>query len=123
MADKSDAFAQPLAQAVKRAREKAGLTQKELAEAIGIDSRTILEIENGRGNPKMEVLYPLVRFLKIDARDIFNPERERSNPELRRLRAMVEECNEDEAAVMISVFQTVLHAVRNPNPEYIADSK
>ena len=32
MADKSDAFAQPLAQAAKRAREKAELTQKELAD-------------------------------------------------------------------------------------------
>ena len=35
---------------------------------------TVLNIENYKGNPKMEVLYPLVRALKMDSREIFYPE-------------------------------------------------
>lgn len=45
---------------IRQERLKAGLTQDELAERVGIDPRTILKIENNRGNPKMEVLYPLI---------------------------------------------------------------
>ena len=60
-----------LGDAIKTAREDEGLTQAELAEKAGIDSRTILNIENYHGNPKMQVLYPLIRALEIDANEIF----------------------------------------------------
>ena len=42
-----------------------------------IDVRTVMNIENHKANPKMEVLYPLIRALRIDARTIFNPELQR----------------------------------------------
>ena len=58
-------YSRPLGDAVKRARGKLGLTQNEVADAADIDVRTVLNIENYKGNPKMEVLYPLVRALKI----------------------------------------------------------
>ena len=105
-------FSHPLGDAVKRARERQGLTQGEVAEAIGKDSRTILNIENYKGNPKMEVLYPLIRALHIDAREIFNPELQRDTPALWKLRTLVENCSEDEAEAVISVLQTFLDAVR-----------
>ena len=69
--------------------------------------------------PQMEVLFPLVRFLKMDPRDIFYPERDRNTPELRRLRTMMEDCTEEEAGVMVSVFQSVLQAIRDPNSRHI----
>ena len=65
-------YSRPLGDAVKRARGRLDLTQNEVANAADIDVRTILNIENYKGNPKMEVLFPLVRALKIDAREIFN---------------------------------------------------
>lgn len=68
-------YARSLGDAVKRARGKLDLTQNEVADAAGIDSRTVLNIENYKGNPKLEVLYPLVRALKIDSREIFYPQR------------------------------------------------
>ena len=79
-------YSRPLGDAVKRARGRQGLTQNEVANATGIDVRTVLNIENYKGNPKMEVLYPLVRALNIDAREIFNPEIQRDTPALRQLR-------------------------------------
>ena len=49
-------FSRPLSDAVKKARSGFGLTQGQLAEKINIDQRTILNIENCKGNPKMKVL-------------------------------------------------------------------
>ena len=63
----------------------------------------------------MEVLYPLVRVLKIDAREIFNPEMQRESPALRQLRLLVEDCNEEEAAAIIPIFNSVLSVLRERN--------
>lgn len=64
-------YAHTLGDAVKRARGKSGLTQSEVADAANVDVRTVLNIENYKGNPKMEVLYPLIRVLKIDTKEVF----------------------------------------------------
>ena len=104
-----------LGDAVKRARGRLDLTQNEVADMADVDVRTVLNIENYKGNPKLEVLYPLIRVLKIDAREIFNPEIRRESPALRQLRVMIEECSEEEAAVIIPVFQSVLTALRDKN--------
>ena len=63
----------------------------------------------------MEVLYPLVRVLKIDAREIFNPEMQRESPALRQLRLLVEDCNEEEAAAIIPIFNSILSVLRERN--------
>ena len=112
-------YSRPLGDSVKRARGRLRLTQNELASAIDVDSRTVLNIENYKGNPKMEVLYPLIRTLNIDAREIFNPEMLRQSPALRQLRIMVEECSEQEAEVMISVFASVLSVLRSKDKQSI----
>lgn len=59
---------QNLAPAVRQARVELGLSQKKLAKILNIDSRTILNIEAGRGNPKFEKLCPLLTYLKIPTR-------------------------------------------------------
>lgn len=106
-------YSRILGDVVKQAREKAELTQNEVADAIDIDSRTVLNIENYKSNPKLQVLYPLIRVLKIDAREIFNPEMQLDSPAIRKLRLLVEDCTEEEAAAIIPVFQAALEMVRN----------
>ena len=108
-------YSRPLGDAIKRTRGELGLTQNEVADAADVDVRTVLNIENYKGNPKMEVLFPLIRALKIDAREIFNPEMQRESPALRRLRLLIEECNESEAAAIIPVVEAVLNALRDKN--------
>lgn len=108
-------YSRPLGDAIKRARGKLNLTQNEVADLLNIDARTILNIENYRGNPKMEILYPLVRTLKLDAREIFNPEMQRETPSLYQLRLQIEDCNEEEATIIVPILQTILAALRNKN--------
>ena len=55
-----DNMKQALAIAVREARTELGLSQEKLAETLNLDTRTILNIEAGRGNPKFEKLHPLI---------------------------------------------------------------
>lgn len=103
----------PLGNSVKDARKKIDLSQNEVAHQAAIDVRTIINIEKYRGNPKMQVLSPLVRTLKMDANEIFYPERKRSTPALSQLRLMIEDCSEEEAEKLIPVFEAVLSAMRS----------
>ena len=108
-------YSNTLGDAIRRARMKLDLTQSEVAESIDVDVRTVLNIENSKGNPKMEVLYPLVRVLKIDAKEIFYPEMQRESPSISQLRLLIEDCSEEEAATMIPVLKSVLAALRDKN--------
>lgn len=103
---------QNLAAAVREARTKLGLSQEKLAEILNIDSRTILNIEAGRGNPKFEKLYPLVTFLNIPADKIFYPDCNEQTPNLQQLFAMQKDCTEQEAADLIPMVRYMLGLLR-----------
>lgn len=104
-----------LGDAVKRARGKLDCTQSEIANAIEVDVRTVLNIENYRGNPKYEVLFPLIRALQIDANEIFYPERHRQSSELYKLYAVVGSCSDEEAAFLFPVMESILAVLRGKN--------
>ncbi len=116
-------YSRILGDVVKVARGKLGLTQAEVAASIHRDTRTVLNIENNKGNPKLEVLYPLIRTLNIDAREIFNPEMKLDSPALRQLRLIVSECTEEEAAAVIPVFEAALRMVRNHDAAQIRENR
>ncbi len=101
-----------LGKVVRKARLARGLTQEQLAELIGIDQRTILNIENHKGNPKFELLFPLVRTLKIDPSEIFYPELQDNKPSLRQLQALLADCSEDEAQDLLALCQSALPIFR-----------
>ena len=48
------------AEVVRNARQKAGMTQEELAERIGVSRRTVNSYENGRSWPKNNARYRLL---------------------------------------------------------------
>lgn len=53
------------ARAVRDAREKQNLTQKDLAEKLGMNTHTILELEMGRSNPRAETVLLIAAELHI----------------------------------------------------------
>ena len=108
-------YSRVLSETVKKARKEMKLTQKNVAELIDADERTIMNIEKGTANPTMDVLYPLIRELNIDPRQIFRPEMPRESPAHYRLWALIQDCTEAEASILLTVLQPVLEAMRNPN--------
>ena len=107
-----DDFSRLLGDAVKRARGKMKLTQSEVAAKANIDVRTVLNIENYKGNPKLEVLFPLIRTLNLDPMEIFYPNMSKESPERRQIQQIIGECSDEEMEAMLPVLISVLSALR-----------
>ena len=106
-------YAELLGQTIKKARIEQGLTQAQLAAKANVDVRTIINIEKYRGNPKLEVLYSLIKALKIDAREIFNPEKPIEEPAIQRLHFLIDDCSSSEAKALVPIIEAILLAIRN----------
>ncbi len=60
--------------AIKQLREKRNLTQAELAEQIGVSSKTISKWETAKGLPDISLLQPLAQALNISVIELMNGE-------------------------------------------------
>lgn len=112
-------YSRVLGDTIKRARAKLDMTQCEVAEAANVDVRTVLNIENNRGNPKLQVLSALIQALNIDAREIFNPRKQRESAELFRLRSLIDSCSDEEAATLIPCVESILSVMRSSSASTI----
>ena len=110
-------YTKSLGSAVKQARDNLGYTQARVAELADIDVRTVLNIENFKGNPKFEVLYPLIRALHIDAQTVFYPEHGNQTPQKSQLQVLIGQCSEGESRVWIPVIESPLSALRGSTNE------
>ena len=59
---------------IKQLREKQDLTQTELAEKIGVSSKTVSKWETGKGLPDISLLQPLAQGLGISVIELMNGE-------------------------------------------------
>ena len=56
-------------------RKEKGLTQRELAETMGVSDKTISKWECGNGMPEMSMLMPLCKVLEINVNELLSGER------------------------------------------------
>lgn len=59
-----------LGEKIRKAREKAGLTQQQVADQAGINVSYYAEIERGEVNPSIDKLHDIARVLKLKTFDI-----------------------------------------------------
>ncbi|MBE6721644.1 MAG: helix-turn-helix transcriptional regulator [Ruminococcaceae bacterium] len=59
---------------IKEARERSGLTQKELSELLGVTPSAVTNYENETSHPKEPVMYKLFSALHCDANFLFQDE-------------------------------------------------
>ena len=59
---------------VRQLREARGMTQAELAESIGVSSKTVSKWETGKGLPDISLLQPLAHALGISVIELMNGE-------------------------------------------------
>lgn len=102
-----------LGKLVKENRISRNLTQLELAELLDKSERTVIKIEKGEGNPKLDSLARIVKVLKPDLKMLFDPDHARERPQHDALCREIADCTEDEAAALIPVVQSFLFALRN----------
>ncbi len=101
-------YTETLGDVIKKRRLELGLTQSEVAEKIDVDNRTILNIENYKGNPKWEILYPLVRALEIDPATLFYPELDRNHDDIAQFNLLLSQCTKEELQMLYPICQTIL---------------
>ena len=61
---------------IKTNRKKQNLTQIELAVAVGIDRAYLSEIENGKTNISINILFAISDALEIDINELFTTNKE-----------------------------------------------
>ena len=64
----------PMGLAIKKAREKKGMTQEQLADIIGRDTRTVMYHENDGQHPSLNIFYQLVTRFDISVDQFFYPD-------------------------------------------------
>ena len=59
---------------IKRRREAAGLSQKDLAERLGVSRQTVNSIETGKYDPSLPLAIAIARFFTTTVEEAFDAE-------------------------------------------------
>ncbi|MGZ0712493.1 helix-turn-helix transcriptional regulator (plasmid) [Coraliomargarita sp. W4R53] len=57
---------------IRPLREKAGLTQADLARQIGVTRQTLIAIEQGKYSPTLELAFQISRIFGVGLDDLFH---------------------------------------------------
>lgn len=68
-----------ISNAVKEFRTRRGLTQEDLARALGVSRQTIISIERGKYIPSLPLALKLSRYFGCSTDDMFTLEEEHDN--------------------------------------------
>jgi putative transcriptional regulator len=63
---------------VREQRTQRGLSQAELATALGVSRQTVISIENGRYLPSLPLAFRIARFFDLTVDKMFDPDNEES---------------------------------------------
>jgi putative transcriptional regulator len=55
-------------------RQAHGLTQQQLAEALGVSRQTVISIEAGKYDPSLALAFAIARLFAVRIEDVFYPE-------------------------------------------------
>lgn len=56
-------------------RQAHGLTQQQLAEALGVSRQTVISIEAGKYDPSLALAFAIARLFAVRIEDVFYPEK------------------------------------------------
>jgi putative transcriptional regulator len=61
---------------VRERRIEQGISQAELATALGVSRQTVISIESGRYSPSLPLAFRIARFFDTPVEKMFDPEEE-----------------------------------------------
>jgi transcriptional regulator with XRE-family HTH domain len=89
---------QAIGRTIRANRERAGLTQAALAEAIGLTSQYVSMLERGEGAPSLEALAKIAVALDTSVRSLFPAETELDDAPTAAIIALLASLSPDERA-------------------------
>ena len=93
--------------AIKKAREREGLTQEQLASIVDRDTRTIMYHENVGQHPSLNVFYQLTTMFGISVDQFFYPEMGADEATVKRINIMLQSLNESELRMVEGIIRTI----------------
>ncbi len=108
---------------VKVTRKGRHMSQRELADKVGVCKRTIIDIEMNIGNPKFEVLYRLIRELDLPLYQIFYPDVPENFEDKTVLLQEVGDCTEDEMKLLLPLIKSLKQILREEKKNRLKQSK
>lgn len=113
---------------LRKLRRERGLTQEQLAKAIGLSKSAIIQYENGYRNPNFEALSKLEKFFRVDSQyllgtseqnhyDVTNEMLNNIDPikHIENFKAYISNLPQDEQIETISAFITFVDIIKNKN--------
>ncbi len=64
-------FRNKLKNRIKELRKENGLTQLQLADAVGVSTRTIISLEKGQYNPSIMLAYKIARLFNTTIEELY----------------------------------------------------
>ena len=91
----------PIGQAIKKAREKTGMTREQLARIVDYDPRHLQAIENEGQKPSLELFIQLVTMFGVSVDEYIFPDNEVKRSSVRRrLDAELDKLNDKELSIV-----------------------
>lgn len=97
---------------IRKYRKEQRLTQNNLAEKIGMTSRQIMDIENGKSNPKFDTLCSLIQELHIPADQIFHAKMDSQDAVMEQFILKLRDCSERERGLVIATATALIHELK-----------
>jgi DNA-binding XRE family transcriptional regulator len=98
---------------LRTARETKGMTQTELARAIDVSSRTIMDIENDKRLPTFDVLTNVIHTLGLPSDHIFWPEQTTYEPGHEQLNKAVAAFDERDKKLFMDIAWAFVQSVNS----------
>ena len=83
-----------------------------VAEILDMDSRTIINIEKGEGNPVFENLCSIINYLHIPYSLIFETSTSELSPSVQKLISLLSDCTEQDATDLIPIIIQIVTLLR-----------
>ena len=91
----------PIGQAIKKAREKTGMTREQLARIVDYDPRHLQAVENEGQYPSIELFIQLITMFGVSVDEYIFPEKEVKKSSIRRrLDAQLDRLDDRELSVI-----------------------
>lgn len=92
---------------IKKAREREGLTQEQLAFIVDCDTRIIMYHENDGQHPSLNVFYQLTTMFGISVDQLFYPGMGADEATVKRINIMLQSLNKSELRMVEGIIRTM----------------
>ena len=94
---------------IKELRKAKGLSQEELSEKVGIDSKHLSRIEVGKSYPSLDTLERIANALNIEIKDLFEFMHLSRNRDLTdNISKLLKEADEDKLRLSLKIIRAVV---------------